>query len=89
MLRNILSLNGDWRVDYLSDTPYKETAAPVIYDTSDSVTTLSVPGYWEDMTQQFASPQLHSKLNINPLYTDQSYPMTGYCPDMYLPNPVG
>lgn len=89
MLRNILSLNGDWRVDYLSDTPYKETAAPVIYDASDSVTTLSVPGYWEDMTQQFASTQLYRKLNINPMYADQSYPMTGYCPDMYLPNPVG
>ena len=89
MSKNILSLSGNWRVDYLSSTPYTEVTEPVILDTSDSVTTLPVPGYWEDMTQQLASTQLHRKLNINPLYTDQSYPMTGYCPDMYLPNPVG
>ena len=89
MSKNILSLSGNWRVDYLSSTPYTEVTEPVILDTSNSATTLSVPGYWEDMMQQFASTQLHRKLNINPLYTDQSYPMTGYCPDMYLPNPVG
>lgn len=89
MSKNILSLSGNWRVDYLSSAPYTEVTEPVISDTSDSVTTIPVPGYWEDMTQQFASTQIHRKLNINPLYTDQSYPMTGYCPDMYLPNPVG
>jgi len=85
MLRTILSLNGDWRVDFLSHTPYTGTEEPVVH----WLTTLSVPGYWEDMTQQLASTGLSGKLNINPLYTDQSYPMTGYCPDMYLPNPVG
>lgn len=89
MSKNILSLGGDWRADYLSQAPYTEKAEPVICDTSDSAITLSVPGYWEDMAELFASTQLHRKLNINPLYADQSYPMTGYCPDMYLPNPVG
>ncbi len=89
MSRNILSLSGDWRVDYLSDIPYKETVEPVLCKASDSVTTVSVPGYWEDMTDRFQTTRLYEKLKINPQYSEQSYPQTGYCQDMFLPNPVG
>lgn len=87
MKRKSLSLNGLWRADFLSDTPYTHEAEPNLCANSDSLTEIPVPGYWEDMTEQF--PGLYKKLKINPLYEDQSYPQTGYCSDMFLPNPVG
>lgn len=89
MKRNTILLNGNWRADYLSDMPYAQTDEPVVCLSSDSVTAISVPGYWEDMTELFHATRLYEELKINPLYSDQSYPMTGYCPDMFLPNPVG
>lgn len=85
----ILSLSGIWQADYLSDTPYIQTAEPIICPNSNSVTQVPVPGYWEDMTELFQKTGLYEKLKINPLYTDQSYPQTGYCSDMFLKNPVG
>ena len=89
MNNNTLLLNGEWLADYLSDTPYTETDEPELCLSSDSLTAVPVPGYWEDMTELFQTTKLSQKLKINPLYTDQSYPQTGYCADMFLPNPVG
>lgn len=86
MKRESLSLNGLWRADFLADTPYTQEIEPILCADSD-LTEIPVPGYWEDMTEQF--PGLYKKLKINPLYEDQSYPQTGYCSDMFLPNPVG
>lgn len=88
MNTNIL-LNGTWKLDYLSDTPYTDTAEPLISPHSDSAVPVPVPGYWEDMTDLFRSTALHTKLRWNPLYTLQRYPQAGYVPDMALPNPVG
>ncbi len=82
-------LNGAWALDYLSDTPYIDTAEPLISPHSDSAVTAPVPGYWEDMADLFRSTALHTKLRWNPLYTLQRYPQAGYVPDMALPNPVG
>lgn len=89
MINNTISLNGLWRADYLSDIPYTQIVEPAICPASDSVTIVPVPGYWEDMGKLFQTTQLHKKLKINPLYSDQSYPQTGYCQDLFLPNPVG
>ena len=89
MKRNTVSLNGKWYADYLSDRPYTETVEPVVCLESDSVTAVPVPGYWEDMQELFQTTRLQEKLNINPQYSDQSYPQTGYCQDLFLPNPVG
>ena len=83
------SLNGAWRLDYLSDQIYTEDTEPRIPDRSDSAVTALVPGYWEDMGALFRSTALHTKLRWNPLYTLQKYPQAGYVPDMALPNPVG
>ena len=89
MKNNVLSLNGNWRADFLSDVPYTEKLAPAICPASDSATELPVPGYWEDMEEKLRSTGLYDKMKINPLYVDQSYPQTGYCSDLFLPNPVG
>ena len=89
MANRTISLNGNWHADFLSQTPYKDAAEPAIYLSSDSVTTVPVPGYWEDMEELFRATGLQKKLQCNPMYTEQSYPQTGYCPDMFLPNPVG
>lgn len=85
----IVSLNGNWYADYLSDMPYTQIAEPAICLGSNTVTAVPVPGYWEDMAELFQTSGLNKKLPCNPMYTDQSYPQTGYCLDMFLPNPVG
>ena len=82
-------LNGAWTLDYLSDTPYTDTAEPLISPHSDSAVIAPVPGYWEDMADLFRTTALHTRLRWNPLYTLQRYPQAGYVPDMALPNPVG
>lgn len=88
-MKHTISLNGKWYADYLSDMPYTQTVEPAVCLESDSVTAIPVPGYWEDMQALFQTTQLHKKLKINPQYSDQSYPQTGYCQDLFLPNPVG
>ena len=95
MKRNVISLNGTWLVDYISNEPYISEKEPSLgtpaelRDNKDAVTAISVPGYWEDMGELFRSTPLHTKLSWNPMYTLQRYPQTGYCPDMALPNPYG
>ncbi len=89
MKRNAISLNGRWYADHLSDTPYTHTVEPAVCLSSDSATAVPVPGYWEDMQELFQTTRLQEKLKINPQYCDQSYPQSGYCQDLFLPNPVG
>ena len=89
MIKKTISLNGIWCADFLSEMPYSQTVVPAVCLESDSVTAVPVPGYWEDMQALFQTTQLHKKLKINPLYSDKHYPQTGYCKDLFLPNPVG
>lgn len=88
-MNNTISLNGTWKIDWLSDVPYTSETEPQIRKNSDSATPCPVPGYWEDLTDLFRTTALHTKLKWNPLYTLQRYPQAGYVPDMALPNPVG
>ncbi len=85
----IISLNGKWLADHLSDLPYLQSTEPAVFGNSDTSVQISVPGYWEDMSEVFAASGLDKRLKINPLYEIQSYPQYGYCDDMALPNPVG
>ena len=95
MGKNTVSLNGIWYADYLSGESYLDTKEPKfnaygVNGSEDScVTEIRVPGYFEDMLDDFRSTPLHAKLKWNPLYTLQRYPQVGYVPDMALPNPVG
>lgn len=84
-----VSLNGQWKLDWLSEGLYTDTAEPQIRSHSDIAVNAPIPGYWEDMADLFRSTALHTKLRFNPLYTLQRYPQAGYVPDMALPNPVG
>ena len=88
-MNNTISLNGTWKIDWLSETPYTSEKEPTIHPDSDSATPCPVPGYWEDMSDLFRTTALHTKIVWNPLYTLQRYPQAGYVPDMALPNPVG
>jgi len=90
MEQNRLSLNGAWRMDYLGKDPYFCCDEPEFADGKEGfIVTEAVPGYWEDMLDEFRKTQIHAKLNWNPLYTLQRYPQAGYVPDMALPNVVG
>lgn len=83
-----ISLSGAWMMDYLSDQPYTSSDEPRLAKGGYPVGR-AVPGYWEDMCDEFCRTELHTKLRYNPLYTLQRYPQAGYVPDMCLPNPVG
>ncbi len=90
---NKILLNGEWLIDYLSESTYTNDSEPDFYYSSNptefSVTKCEVPGYFEDMLDTFRSTPLHTKLKWNPLYTLQRYPQAGYVPDLALPNPYG
>lgn len=90
-MNNIFSLNGSWKIDYLSNEPYMDTEEPqlLLNGQNETAVLCTVPGYWEDMIELFCETPLYTKLQRNPLYTPQRYPQTGYCPDMTLLNPVG
>lgn len=49
----------------------------------------AVPGYWEDMTEEFKTMLFFGRLTINPQYGIQAYPLLGTAPDMALPNIIG
>jgi len=91
------SLNGTYEMAY-SESAYTGTLMP---DANLSVTDLDmpdarfdtiencVPGYWEDMTENFSVAQFYRRLRINPSFGIWKYPIAEYCPDMALPNIVG
>lgn len=79
------SLNGTWLMSYSADKyldhidPWQEGSEVVG----------AVPGYWEDMTEKFKNTSFYKKLQINPEYTVQCYPISTTAPDMLLPNYIG
>ncbi len=79
------SLSGTWEMDYAKDA-YLDTKVPVV---KWEPVKNAVPGYWEDMTDSFLMAPFFCKLEINPLYGLQQYPISGVVPDMALPNIVG
>lgn len=86
-MKHIISLNGSWKIDYLSNEPYMAAEEP--QPQKETAMLCVVPGYWEDMTAAFREGALYHKLQWNPNYVAQRYPQTEYCPDMTLLNPVG
>jgi len=85
MYYQAFSLNGAWEMDYIADV-YKGEENPW---TEGYYIPNAVPGYWEDMTEQFRMTHLFGKLRMNPEYGLQCYPIAEYVPDMALPNIVG
>lgn len=86
------SLNGTWEMIY-KENKYTEKENPFITlkDTWEKPVCIvnAVPGYWEDMTEQFKLAPFYCHLRINPEYGLQQYPISGVAPDMALPNVVG
>ena len=87
------SLNGSWKMSY-KEEEYKEKVNP--WDNGDlrlnseaALVDGAVPGYWEDMTDKFIYTPFYRGIRVNPEYGIQKYPITGFAPDMALPNPVG
>ena len=91
MIYTSFSLNGAWDMFYQKDK-YESEAVPILkhaYYEPDPQVLNAVPGYWEDMTEQFKLTTFFGKLNINPEYGIQEYPIFSTAPDMALPNIVG
>ena len=95
MIYTPFSLNGAWELTYSQD-PYPEKECPrarfapsAFGEPAGLTVEQAVPGYWEDMTDIFSLATFYSKLQINPEYGIQRYPMGASVPDMALPNVVG
>ena len=86
------SLNGVWEMNY-DEKAYKGTENPFLTLNNPFIKPTrvagAVPGYWEDMTEQFKMTPFYCKFRINPEYGLQQYPLSGDAPDMALPNIVG
>ena len=88
MKDRVLSLSGEWKIEYLSPEEYRSEKEPRL--TSDAITVKNaVPNYFEDMEDVFASAPFSKRIAINPLYKRQTYPETGYCEDTVLPSYLG
>ena len=83
----IISLNGDWIMDYIGNKTYDFKEEPNI--DGGCLIEGAVPNYWEDIQDKFCEYPIHNSFEINPLYTMQAYPQAGYVNDMYLPNVTG
>ena len=79
------SLNGAWEMNY-SEHAYTGTENPWEKGT---LVENAVPGYWEDMTEQFMMTPFFRSLRVNPEYGLQQYPIADVAPDMALPNIMG
>ena len=79
------SLNGAWEMNYCEhvytgrENPWKKG----------TLVENAVPGYWEDMTEQFMVTPFFRSLRVNPEYGLQQYPIADSAPDMALPNIMG
>ena len=85
------SLNGAWDMFYQKDK-YESETVPALkhaYYEPDPQVLNAVPGYWEDMKEQFKLTTFFGKLKINPEYGLQEYPIFSTAPDMALPNISG
>ena len=85
MIYHSSSLNGAWEMAY-SEAVYTGTTNPW---TKGFLIENAVPGYWEDMTDDFSLAPFYGRLKINPEYGMQRYPISGEVPDMALPNIMG
>ncbi len=86
-----LSLNGAWDMFY-QESEYTSQVVPELKKLSyepDTLVANAVPGYWEDMTEEFKALPFFRMLRVNPEFGVQSYPILGTAPDMALPNIVG
>lgn len=91
MIHTSFSLNGAWDMFYQKDK-YESVEPPVLksaYYEPDPQVIDAVPGYWEDMTEQFKMATYFGQLRVNPEYGLQEYPIFATAPDMALPNVVG
>lgn len=79
------SLNGQWEMDYREEA-YASSAEPIF---SGAAIANAVPGYWEDMQEDFQLAPFFGQLKVNPEHGLQRYPIAGTAPDMALPYIVG
>jgi len=85
MIYTAVLLNGDWDMDYCEEA-YLGQEVP---DFEGVQVSNVVPGYWEDMDEQFRQTPFYSRMKINPEYVIQRYPLMYEAEDMTLPNFIG
>ena len=78
-------LDGAWEMAYRSNA-WSSAECPVFEGRR---VQSAVPGYWEDMVDDFRRAGIADDFRINPLYERQTHPISGYAQDTTLPNIYG
>ena len=80
-----VSLDGEWEMAY---RPYAcETVG--LPEFSGVKVPNAVPGYWEDMVDEFRAAGMKDEFRVNPWYAKQTFPIGGYADDTTLPQIYG
>jgi hypothetical protein len=83
----VLSLDGTWDFTYTIEAPAGDAPAPLNGAAFDA--TMTVPGRWDDHTDQISHTSSWSKARFNPAYRPIGYPMGNNPPDASLPYLLG
>jgi beta-galactosidase/beta-glucuronidase len=80
-----ISLDGEWEMAYQPyawETVHKPEFRGVMVKNA-------VPGYWEDMIDDFRAAGIKDEFRINPWYEVQTFPICGRASDTTLPQIYG
>ena len=80
-----VSLDGDWEMSY---KPYAHETIdyPAFFGVKVKG---AIPGYWEDMVEEFRAAGMKDEFRINPWYEKQTFPIRGQASDTTFPDIFG
>ena len=84
-LYEAVSLNGAWEMAY---SPYAHCRVECPQFVGVKIAQ-AVPGYWEDMVEDFRAAGMKDEFRINPWYTKQTFPINGWADDTTFPDIYG
>jgi len=80
-----VSLNGEWEMAY---SPYAHENV-VVPEFKGVRIAGAIPGYWEDMVDEFRAAGMEGEFRVNPLFERQRLPIADRAGDVTLPNIYG
>lgn len=84
---SVFNLSGKWEIIYSDMRPNKDSTIPQFNGAF--CLNNAVPGYWEDMINDFKFAPFYNSIKYNPEYQDIAYPIKERVPDMVLKTVVG
>jgi hypothetical protein len=80
-----VSLDGEWEMAY---RPYEYETVDLPKFKGVKVKN-AIPGYWEDMMEDFRAAGMKDEFRINPFHVEQTFPIVNWADDTTLPDIYG